>query len=73
MPVTGDGAGLKNRGGRCDPDQNDGSRRDSNRNCRVHDDAERAMVGIAFLSVKMGHLGDGEQSQQGQAQDRCDT
>ncbi len=70
LPVTNLGARLKDRGGTFKLDQNnDGSGVDG-RDGRVHDHTERAVVGIAAVGVQMGHLGDGQESQQAQTQNR---
>jgi hypothetical protein len=39
---------------------------------RVHNDAQRAMVGVGLIRVKVCDLGDGEQGYQGEAQHGCD-
>jgi len=64
MPETYDRPRFKNRGHCFDLDQHDhGSRHRNGRGC-VHDDAQRAMVGVALDRVEVRHLDDGQQRQQ---------
>jgi hypothetical protein len=53
-----------------DGDQKDEDRGHHDGNSRVHDDAQRAVVGGAFLRVNMRHLNDGQNREQRQAHHR---
>jgi hypothetical protein len=68
LPNHKDGLGL--RRGRPQLHQNDGQCRNSDRRRRVHDDAQRAMVCIAFVGVQVGNLGHDKQCQQHNANHR---
>ena len=57
----------KNLGRSLDLDQHDHGGRDRDGRCRVHYDAQRAMVCIALKLVQVGHLGDGQQGQESKA------
>jgi hypothetical protein len=58
---------LKNRRGGLDVDQDNHGCRNGYRRCRVHHDAQRAVVGIGIERVNVGHLGHGQERQQDQA------
>lgn len=61
-----DHAGLKNPGFTLHPDQNDDGSNSRDRRCRVHGNAQLAMVRIAGDRVDVGHLDHGQQRQQDQ-------
>jgi hypothetical protein len=61
---------LKDLGLAPHPHQNDHGRDCRNRCCRVHSNAQLAMVCIAFDRVDMGYLHHDQQRQQGQTHQR---
>jgi len=72
MPVAHDRARLEYRRRRFNLDQNDhGSRYRNGRGC-VHDDAQRAMVGVALNGMDVRHLNDGQQRKHGKTHNGCD-
>jgi hypothetical protein len=62
---------LKEGLGRPDLNQHDHRGHYGDGRCRVHDDAQRAMVGIAFERMGVCNLGHGKQRQQDQTH-HCD-
>jgi hypothetical protein len=68
--MQNDGADAHDGREHADPDQGDGNRRDRDRRRRMHDDAQRAMVGGAFLRMNVRHLDYGQQREQDQAHHR---
>jgi len=72
MAVAQDGAWRKDGCGTGDSDQHNHGRGDGNGRCRVHNDAQRAVVRIALERMVVGHLGHGQQRQQDQAQQGSD-
>jgi len=50
-----------------DKHQNDDDDRSADRRCRVHHDAEWAVVGVVVERMDVRHLGDGQQRKQEQA------
>ena len=70
--MANDGPRLEDRRGGSDCDQDHHGRHDGNRRGRMQDDAQRAMVCIAFERMHVRHLGHGQQRQQGQTQQRSD-
>jgi hypothetical protein len=68
MTMTGNGARLDDRHWGSYLDQDDHGRHDGNRRGRIQNDAQRAMVRIAFERMGVRHLGNGQQREQGQAQ-----
>lgn len=68
MPVPGDWAGLKNRRGALNLDQNNHGGRDRHRRRRMHHDAQRAVVGIGVKLVHVRDLRDGQQRKQEQTE-----
>jgi hypothetical protein len=67
MPVTDDRAGLENRGRHFDLDQDNHGGRYCNGGGGVHDDAQRAVVGIVLDGMDVRYLDYGEQRQQDKA------
>jgi len=67
MPIPREGSRLKNKGAGLDLNQDDNGRGNGHGRCRVHQDAQRAVVGVAFERVNVGHLHHGQQRQQDQA------
>jgi hypothetical protein len=61
MPVADDRAHGQNRRLRADPDQDDHGRGHCDWRRRVHDDAQRAVVGIGIEGMEVRHLGHGQQ------------
>ena len=57
-------ARLKGTGFALHPDQNDHGCNSRDRRCRVHGDAQLAMVRIAVDRMDVGHLDNGQQCQQ---------
>jgi hypothetical protein len=68
MAVAHDGAWRKDGRGAGDSDQHNHSRGDGHGRRRVHDDAQRAAVGIALKCMVVGYLGHSQERQQDQAQ-----
>ncbi len=68
--MTNDGFGLNERRGNAHLHQDSCNLARLNRCRRVHRDAKRAMVGSSFIRVNVRHLGNCEQRQQHEAQDR---
>jgi hypothetical protein len=64
--MPNDRARLKGTSFALHPDQNDHSRDCRDRRCRVHSDAQLAMVSVAVDRVDVGHLDHGQQCQQDQ-------
>ena len=64
--MADDGAGFKDRGRGFKLDKHDGCSRDRNRRRRVHDNAQRAVVGIAGIGMQVGYLDDSHQRHHGQ-------
>lgn len=64
-------AHLGNRRGRANLDQKNHGRRYGNRRGRMQHSAQRAMVGIAVVGMDVGHLDNGKQREQGQADNTC--
>lgn len=64
MPVPDDRSRLKNRSGGFDLDENDRRSHNRDRRSRMHRDAQRTMVGIAFERMDVRHLDHGQQRQQ---------
>ena len=58
------GARLEDRRGSPDPDHNHYCRGNRNRRCRLHRDAQRAVVGILVDRMHMRYLDHGQQRQQ---------
>jgi hypothetical protein len=67
MPGTYDPARFKDRGGRSYLDEDDDGSSDCDRSHCVHDDAQRAMVGVAFEGMNVRDLDYGQQRQQDKA------
>jgi hypothetical protein len=68
MPVPNGRSRLKYRGGDFDLDENDDRSHNRDRRRRMHRDAQRAMVGIAFERMHVRHLDHGQQRQQDKTQ-----
>jgi hypothetical protein len=66
VPMPDDRARLKDTGFTLNPDQNNDGRNSRDRGCRVHGDAQLAVVRIAVDRVDVSHLNDGQQRQQNQ-------
>jgi hypothetical protein len=65
VTVPDDRARLKDWGAGLDMDQHDHGGRDRDGRCRVHYDAQRAMVGIAVERMHVRYLDHGQQRQKG--------
>jgi len=66
--MTGNGARLEDRRWGAHLDKDNHNRHGDCRRGGVQDDAQRAMVCIAFERMHVRHLGHGQQRQQGQTQ-----
>jgi len=66
--MAGNDARLENQRRGADLDKDDDGRRDGHRRGRMKDNAQRAMVRIAFERMHVRHLGHGQQRQKGQTQ-----
>jgi hypothetical protein len=62
-----DRARLKNPWRGLNLDQHNHGRNGRGRRGRLHRDAQRAAISIAFCRMRVRHLGHGQQRQQGQA------
>ena len=69
MPVADDSARFENRGRRFDPNQDDHGSRYRNGRGGVHDDAQRAMIGVALDGMDVRHLDDSQQRKQDKTHD----
>ncbi|SRR6266567_602970 len=69
-PVAYCGALVASRSGRVQFNQDDEGGGDGDRGDGVENDAEGAVVGVRLERVGVGDLGDGEEREQGKAQDR---
>jgi hypothetical protein len=67
MAMANDHASFEKRSQGADSDQNDCGGQCGDRRCRMHGDAERAMVGIGLNRMDVSDLDNYQQSQQGQA------
>ncbi len=67
-PIADDRARLNGQSHGPNPDQNNDSCDDRDRHCRVHGDAELAVVGIVAGRMEVGHLNHDQQRHQGQTQ-----
>jgi len=65
LPRHEDGLGLGS--GSPELHKNDGRHSGSNGRCRVHDDAQRAVVRVIGIGMEVGNLSYGEQRQQDKA------
>lgn len=70
LPEAGNRVRLKNRCGGLKLDQDDNGGGYGDGRCRVHHDAERAMVGVAIDGMDVRHLNDGQQRQQNKTHHR---
>ena len=69
VPVTNDRSRFEHRRRRFDLDHDDhGSRHRNGRGC-VHDDAQRAMIGVALDGMDVRHLDDSQQRKQDKTHD----
>jgi hypothetical protein len=73
VPMPDNSARLKSTGFVLHPDQNDHRSSSRDRRCRVHGDAQLAMVSSAVDRVDVGHLDHGKQRQQNQTRQSCHT
>ena len=64
LPFADGGNRLKLRYRGPQLDQYDDRRCNRNRHCRVHHDAQRAMIGCRLVGVEMRHLHHGQEGQQ---------
>jgi hypothetical protein len=62
-----DGPDFDDRRLNADAHKHDHQNRHDDRRDRVHDDAQRAVVGVGVEGVVVSHLGDGQQNQQNEA------
>lgn len=67
MPVPRGASDLEDRNGPRDLHQRDERGRGHDRGCRVHHDAQRAMIRVADSLVCMRNLRDGQKGEQNQA------
>ncbi len=72
MPVADDRPRFENRGRRFDLDQDDDCSRYRNRRGGVHDDAQRAMVGVALNGMDVRHLDYGQQRKKNKTHEEYD-
>jgi len=67
-PVADQGAGLRNRCGSADPDQNNGGGGNGGRGGGVHGNAQRALVGRSFSLMEVRYLDEREDGQKNKAE-----
>jgi hypothetical protein len=71
VPGTAYCVRLKDGRGTSHLNQNHDWRVDCDWDCRMHGDAERAMIGVGIDLVNVRHLNDGKQREQEQAHEGC--